>query len=217
MVLKKIIFSVVLISFVITISAFSIILSFMFFFNAPPHVSNENVIREYRPLFSEVFSLNIDKDENFYIQTENCTLCFDADWDYKQSYIFSSERMASILLSINEQGLFFEEENGAYTAIITFDGAFSSQKSNDFHKIEKTHNLKVQTKQGETYSLKAYAFWAKVIDGSNHTVWHSSYFSGIVLFCLFCFMPIFIISALLFATKYKNIKYNTFRGLFESH
>ena len=64
--------------------------------------------------------------------------------------------------------------------------------------------MKVQTANGVTYSLKAYSFWAKVIDSSNHIVWHSSYFGGIVLYCLFFGMTTFIISSLMFATNYKK-------------
>lgn len=137
MVLKKASFSVALVSFVISISALITIFSFRFFINPLPHVESDNIIKEYHPLFSEVISLNIDKNDNFYIQTENCILCFDHNWNYKKSFIFSSEHMASIVLTINNQGLFLEEESGAYSASITFDGVFFAKRTDNYHRTEK--------------------------------------------------------------------------------
>ena len=173
-----------------------------------PHVSEENVIKEYIPIIGKTFSLNIDHNDNFYLQTKSCTMCYSPDWEYKYSYIYSDSNMASLRLAITDQSLVYSRAEGYYQVIILFSGKLTKNTHAQYSLEKKNNNKMVITSKEETFILQTTPFFAKVVDQNNHVCWHSSYTGGLLLVCFVVSTFISVFGGVLFVafSKEKRLK-----------
>lgn len=166
-----------------------------FIIEAVPVVSSENVIREYSPTFNKAFSINIDQNDNIYIQTNKCTLCYSADWNYKYSYIHKNSSMSRRKLSVTDQALIYTDSMSYSQLIISFDGSLT-ENTLDTYPLNEHHNNSITTSEKATFRLKTFLFFSKIVDNTNNVYWHSSYIGGWLVICLYFGIIMLISTAL---------------------
>ena len=177
-----------------------IIVSCVYIINPVPKINDENIIGYYHPLFSDVYSICIDKYDQYYLHTHSCILCYNADWEYQYSYIYQVSRDSGAVLLITDNGLFVESSVGLPMATISFAGSLTETKNGTYLPERKKRNKTVTNQSGKSFTLHSGFMFAKVVDNDGHTVWHSSYFGGIVFNC--CLFSFFIGFYLFICYKY---------------
>lgn len=202
--MKKVI--VIFICFLCFISLSSLIVIFILccISHPVPRVSSENVIKEYIPVIGKTFSINIDDNDNFYLQTKSCTMCYSSAWEYKYSYIYSDPNMASMRLSITDHSLVYSRAEGYYQVIITFSGRMTKNTDVTYSLNKMYNNKMVKTSKGETFILKTTPFFAKVVDNNNHVYWHSPYVGSLLLVCFVVSTFMFIFGLVFFLASLKK-------------
>ena len=165
--------------------------------NRTPKVAADNIIQEYIPSIANYYSLNTDKDGNFYIHNSFCIMFYDANWNYKYSYVITSPEKARYVLTVKDDGLLLE--NAENVIRISFAGRMEKTKKD--HAYQENQNREVKNKQGKTFVLLT-TLCPRIIDESGQIVWHCSYFSFIAVCCcilsgiltFFCFVEYLIFS-----------------------
>jgi hypothetical protein len=136
------------------IVSITIVAVFSLFINPLPKVTDENIIREYIPSICYVYSLDTDQNGDFYIHTTFCILRYDAEWNYKYSYVFTSPGNAGYVLSIEKNG--FRLESGGHNVVISDTGVLKKTRKEIISSPNRNRNLEVKNNTGKTIYIGQY-------------------------------------------------------------